>query len=116
MPRMRSITLLLALFAAGCTAMPEQHATAPNVPVWESYPQDSRPYRQVKRIWVDSLRSNFFLPSYASIEDGANAMRQHAVALGGDGVMNFGCYRQDANIPHAEKPALHCNGTVIKFL
>jgi hypothetical protein len=109
-------TLIVALFAAGCTAMPEQHAGSSKIAVWESYPQDPRPYKQIKRVWADSWRSNFWAPQYASVEDGANAMREHAVALGGDGVMNFGCYRQDANIPHAEQPALYCNGTVIKFL
>ena len=116
---MRSIALLAslsgALLAAGCTATPEQHASSANITVWESYPQDPRPYRQIKRIWVDSWRSNLTVPMYASVEDGANAMRNHAAALGGDGVMNFSCYRRDGNIPHDQKPALHCNGTVIKF-
>lgn len=107
--------LLVAVLSAGCTGMPEQHASASSIPVWESYPQDPRPYRQIKRIWAGSWASNFLPPSYASIEDGANAMRERAAALGGDGVMNFNCYRRDANIEHAEKPALHCNGTVIKF-
>ena len=112
---MRPMTLLLALLAAGCTAMPEQHARSAKIPVWESYAQDPRPYSQIKRVWADSLAANFLLPTYASVEDGANAMREHAVALGGDGVTNFNCYRKDANIPHEERPALHCNGTIIKF-
>ncbi len=111
-----ALSLLVALFVAGCTGMLQQHTSSAKIAVWESYPQDPRPYRQIKRVWVDSWRSNFWVPQYASVEDGANAMREHAVALGGDGVMNFSCYRRDANIPHSERPALHCNGTVIKFL
>ena len=116
--RMRTLSLL-AICAAGCTAVPAQHASVPEaakIALYESYPQDPRPYRQIKRIWVDSWRSNLRVPLYASEQDGANAMRNQALALGGDAVMNFVCYRRDANIPHAERPALHCNGTVVKFL
>ena len=95
-------------------AGPSQEAD--KITVYEAVPLDRRPYRLVKRIWVASGRSAGMVPTYDSIEEGASALRNRAVALGGDAIMNFGCYRLDANVAPESRPDLICNGNVIKYL
>ena len=110
---------VLSMCAAGCSSLEQHSSPAPEaakVEVFESYPQNHRPYQLVKRVWVESFRSAFFVPGYDSVEEARRDFQDHAVALGGDAVMNFGCYRRDANIPHESKPALLCNGNIIKYL
>lgn len=103
-------------FAAGCSSMAGPSQEADKIAVYEAVPLDRRPYRLVKRIWVASGRSAGMVPAYGSIEEGASALRNRAVALGGDAIMNFGCYRLDANIAPESRPDLICNGNVIKYL
>jgi hypothetical protein len=86
------------------------------IAVYEAIPSDPRPYKLVKRIWVASGRSAGIVPKYQSAEEGAAAFRERAIALGGDAVMNFGCYRMDADIAPESHPTLICNGNVIKYL
>lgn len=97
----------LALLAAGCAS------TAP-VPVGEVKVHESQTsvppgYKVIARVWVDSWASNLLVPTYASREEAAQAMREKAAALGGNGVINFACYRK-----HDER-SLGCNGTVVKL-
>jgi uncharacterized protein YbjQ (UPF0145 family) len=49
------------------------------------------------------------VPGYASIEDAMADFRRQAASLGGNGVINFGCYRY-------RESGLACNGTVVRFL
>ena len=101
--------------AAGCSSLagPQE---AGKIAVYEAIPLDPRPYKLVKRIWVASGRSAGIVPKFDSTEEGAAALRNRAVALGGDAVMNFGCYRLDADIAPESHPTLICNGNVIKYL
>jgi hypothetical protein len=109
--RMRRLFLaILPLLAAGCASQPTAApGAADQVVVHESVTSVTRPYKVIKRVWVDSWASNFFLPSYASREDAVRAFQQHAAAAGGDGVINFGCYRK------YDEKSLGCNGTVVRF-
>jgi hypothetical protein len=103
----RRMTACLALLLAGCAA------TAPvpsgQVAVHESVTSAPVNYRVIERIWVDTWPSAFIVPTYASREDAAQAMRQKAADLGGNGVLNFGCYRRHSD------DSLGCNGTVVRF-
>ena len=67
-------------------------------------------YEVIKRLQVGSWTSAIGTPSFTTREEGTEAMRRAAADLGGNGVLNFGCYRK------SEKPdaVLGCNGTVIK--
>ena len=97
----------LALLLAGCATQapvpPEQ------VAVHDSVTSAPVNYKVIQRVWVDSWASAFILPTYASREAAAQAMRQKAADLGGNGVLNFGCYRKYAD------DSLGCNGTVVRF-
>jgi hypothetical protein len=50
------------------------------------------------------------VPRYASIEEAKDAFRRHAADLGGNGVINFGCYHP------IDSDRYICNGTVVRFL
>ena len=108
----------VCVFAAGCssvTGRPERSPEADKIAVYEAVPADPRPYRLLKRVWVETWRSAFTVPKYGTIEAGAADLQNQAVALGGDAVMNFGCYRLDAGIPPGSRVALVCNGNVIRY-
>ena len=104
---MRPMPALLALLAAGCAST----APAPveKVTVHESRASVPPGYEVIKRIWVDSWQSAFFVPTYASRDEAAQALREQAAALGGNGVINFACYRK------YDDSSLGCNGTVVRF-
>jgi hypothetical protein len=110
---------LLCVFAAGCasvTGPAERSAQADKISVYETSPPGSRPYRLVKRIWVESWKSAFTVPRYGSDAEGAADLQNQAVALGGDAIMYFGCYRLDAGAPRESGAGLICNGNVIKYV
>ena len=103
--------------SAGCSGVPTQpETTAGKIAVDEAEPPGHRPYSLVKRIWVTSWRSTNIVPSYRSLAEGTADFRDQAVALGGDAVTNFGCYRLDATMPMESNPRLYCNGRIIKYL
>lgn len=85
---------------------------AEQVGVYESFPPANRSYVPVKRVWVDSWTTALVVPRYASVEAGVADFRNRAVALGGDAVMNFGCYHSGVD-PRSD---YYCNGKVIKYV
>ena len=99
--------LLACALLAGCatTEPPEK------VRLYESVTGAPQIAAVVKRLWVDSWGSALVTPTYASIEEGAADLRENAASLGGDGVINFGCYRMG----DAVDAPLKCNGTVVRF-
>lgn len=110
---------VLCVFAAGCTIFAEKRERSPEadkIAVYETVPPGTRPYRLVKRLWAGSWRSAFDVPKYGSNADGAADLQNQAVALGGDAVMNFGCFRLESDIPAESRPNLVCNGNVIKYV
>lgn len=108
----------LCALAAGCSSIsgrPERSPEADKIAVYESVPADPRPYRLVKRVWVETWRSAFTVPKYGTIAAGAADLQNQAVALGGDAIMNFGCYRLDTGSPPGSPAGLVCNGNVIRY-
>ena len=110
---------LSCVFAAGCASVTgslERSPQADRIAVYDGIPQDPRPYRLVKRIWVESWRSAFTLPKYGSFAQGAADLQNQAVRLGGDAIMNFDCYDFAASFWRQSGPGLVCNGNVIKYV
>jgi hypothetical protein len=106
----------ICTFLPGCSSMAGPAKEADKIAVYEAVPLDKRAYQLVKRIWVASGRSAGIVPAYSSAEEGASAFRDRAAALGGDAVMNFGCYQLDGDAAPASHPSLICNGNVIRYL
>jgi hypothetical protein len=84
------------------------------IPVHQSVTSTTARYEIVKRLWTESWRSPFAVPGYESPEEALAAFREHAVGLGGNGVINFGCYRMPGVFGTGSRFA--CNGTVVRFL
>jgi len=111
---------LAALF--GCAAAsaqaqantPVAPADAQGVPVYESITDTPRRFEIIKRLWIESWRSPLVVPGYESREQAVAAFREHAVSLGGNGVVNFGCYRLPGSFGGGTR--LACNGTIVRFL
>ena len=110
---MKAIALAASIaLIAGCATQPQaEPVPADKIPVYESVTGSPKVAAVVKRLWADSWVSAFNVPSYASAEEAAADLKERASALGGNGVVNFGCYRQT----DAPDSRLWCNGTVVRF-
>jgi hypothetical protein len=49
-------------------------------------------YETVKRIWVESWRTAFWVPTYSSKDDGIAALKDKASSLDANGLINVDCY------------------------
>lgn len=99
--------MLLPLVAAA--------AEADKVTIHESVTSAPARYQVIKRLWVGAWISAFRVPTYRSLEEAQAAFRGHAASLGGDGVINFGCYNRVISPNPPPGSALSCNGTVVLF-
>ena len=88
---------------------------ADQVTVHESVTSAPPRYQIIKRLWVESWRSAFMVPTYRSEQDAAAAFRREAARLGGDGVINFGCYNRTISPNPPPGSPLSCNGTIVRF-
>ena len=104
----------LSLLPACATRAPATPANPDQVPIYDSVTSAPPRFEIVKRLWVGSLRSSFGVPTYSSEEDAMAAFRRHAANLGGNGVINFGCYHLPGLFNSDTR--LACNGTVVRFL
>lgn len=101
-----------AMVSGPSDPLPEAAAQAGRIGVYESSPPGARDYRFVSRVWVESWQSAVRVPRYASVEAGVADLRDRAVALGGDAIVNFACYHAAAD----PKSDYYCNGTVIRYV
>ena len=70
----------------------------------------------IKRVWTETVRSAvFWTPTYDSREEAMAAFRSQAASLGGNGVINFGCYNGVITPKPPAGSPLYCNGTIVKF-
>ena len=119
MLRNLAAAFLAALMSCAATSvLAQSNQPAPTdpqaIPVYESVTPTTRRFEIVKRIWTESSRSLFVVPGYESHEQAVAAFREHAIGLGGDGVVNFGCYRLPGAFGGGTR--LACNGTIVRFL
>lgn len=106
--------------AAACAMAQANPPAAPPadpqaIPVYESVTSTPKRYEVVKRLWTESWRSLLAVPGYESREEAVAAFRAHAASLGGDAVINFGCYRLPGVFGSGSR-RLVCNGTIVRFL
>lgn len=100
----------------GCAMLGKQPASSPSgtgsqVQVYNTTQLVPSQYTVVQRLWIDEWRSNVTYPTFRSVEDGIEAMREKAAAAGGDGLLNVMC--MDAT--GYSRGRLLCYGDAIKF-
>jgi len=100
-----------AMLVTPLLAGPAIAQDADQIKLYESVTSVPSGYTVLKRVWVGRWSSVFGVPSYATVEEGAAAFRQIAADLGGNGVINFGCYRKSEK----QDASFACNGTVVKL-
>lgn len=49
-------------------------------------------YETVGRIWVESWRTAFWVPTYSKREDGVDALKDKASSMDANGLTNVDCY------------------------
>jgi len=69
-------------------------------------------YDTVGRIWVDTWRTAFWVPTYSSRDDGIAALRDKAASLDANGLTNVDCYGDSGLF--GGSPAFTCYGKAIK--
>jgi hypothetical protein len=111
------LPLLLCLF--GCaTPAPTEPAAAlaasQKIAIYESVTDAPARFKIVKRLWIESWISVAGTPWYDSLDEAKQAFREHAESLGGNGVINFGCYPMAGILGSGTR--LSCNGTIVRFL
>ena len=100
----------LFLLTACATRSPTAATSPEQVAIHESVTSAPPRYETIKRLWVGSWRTAFGVPTYSSREDALADFRHQAANLGGNGVINFGCYHP------VDSDRFICNGTVVRFL
>ena len=72
-------------------------------------------YEVVGRLWIDSWRTAFWLPTFTSAEQAMDALKTEAAGRGADGLVNVLCLDQGHWAWSSDKePAYLCYGTAIR--
>lgn len=106
--------LLAAIALSGCASNKKTSAAGVSpdkVKVYNGTQLAPNQYRIVQRIWIDALRSNLTYPTFGSVDDGLNAMRAKASAVGASGLVNVMCMDSTGY----SSGRLLCYGDAIRF-
>jgi hypothetical protein len=102
-----SVALSAALLA-GCASI-----KAEDVKVYTPAQLRQGEYETVKRLWVETWRTPFWVPSYSSSKDGIEALQDKAAALGANGLINVDCYGDKGFFSFGSESFI-CYGKAIK--
>ena len=104
---------------SGCASVPQSgidEEDATEVKVYEDQkdsPQSQ--YEVVSRLWMDSWRAAFWLPTYPSEAEGITSLQTEAGRLGANGLINVVCLDQGhSKWSWSEGPAFLCYGSAIR--
>lgn len=108
----------LALFVlAGCASNPKSGSAsrAAEVKIYEPAQLAQNQYQLVRYLPVDSWRTAFWLPTYASQAEGLASLQAAAARLGANGLINVSCRDQGGFKGFSSsEPALLCYGNAIR--
>jgi len=99
---------LSAAILAGCAGL-----KAEDVKVYNPAQLKQGEYQTVKRLWVETWRTPFWVPSYSSPKDGIAALQDKAAGLGANGLINVDCYG-DKGLFSFGSQSFTCYGKAIK--
>ena len=105
---------IASLAAVALTAALSACATtkAEDVKIYSPAQLKQGEYETVGRIWVDTWRTAFRVPTDSSRDDGIAALKDKAASLDANGLINVDCYG-DSGLFGGE-PAFTCYGKAIK--
>ena len=116
-PRFSALVAVVACVLSGCASTPPSgvEGDVTGVKIYESNQLVPNQYEVVGRIWVDSWRSAFRLPAYASEAEARASLQAEAARRGADGLINVFC----SDLGHSKwtwssGPAVLCYGNAIR--
>lgn len=118
--RVSRVALLFAAVAgmiAGCASTPAADAqrSAADVKVYGASELATNEYQVVSRLWLDSWRTGYHVPTYATQDEAIAALRAEAGRLGADGLINVFCLDQGGSTwARGSAPAILCYGNAIR--
>jgi hypothetical protein len=102
---------------SGCASVPQSgiEGGATEVKVYESTKLAASQYEVVRRLWVDSWRAAFWLPTYPSEAEGIASLQTEAARLSADGLINVICIDQGrSKWSSSPGPRVLCYGNAIR--
>jgi len=123
MPVKRALLALIIAAAGltcGCVSAP-QSGTAEDVRLYQPAELAQGQYELIRRLWVESWRTAFWLPNQASEAAAIAALKTEAVRLGANGLISVDCLDQgdfmlfrDVMLFRRQEPAILCYGNAIR--
>jgi hypothetical protein len=121
--RIRLSTLSFLILGAisltfGCASVPQTEAARPEkvVQVYEVDPYLGKGYDVVGRLWADSMRSRFWIPTFPTKEAALSAMQAEAAGLNADALISVSCVDQRGSTwAQSSEPAFLCYGVAIQL-
>lgn len=84
----------LSVLLGACASWKEPIApvgAAQKVAVYSTTQLTPNQYRIIDHIWIDHVRSNVKIPTFRNTDEGVNALKERAAAVGGTGLLNVMC-------------------------
>ena len=116
-PRLSAIVAgsLCVLCAGAGIAQSDVEQRAPQLRIYTFGEIDMSRYDVVGRLWGDSWRSAFRVPTFPSQEQAIAALQAEAARRGADGLLNVGCLDQGRGTwSSSTEPAFLCYGIAIR--
>jgi len=108
----------VGLLATGCAGVPQTDGEKPpaSVRVYETDPYLGKSYEIVGRVWADSRRASFWLPTYATKDAAIAAVQAEAARMNADALVSVSCVDQRGSTWfRKEEPAYLCYGVAIQL-
>lgn len=101
----------------GCASNPPADGAgqASDVKVYTTGELDGNPYEVIGRLWVDSWRTAFGAPTYATQDEAIASLRSEAARRGANGLVNVYCLDQSGSAWfQSAQPMFQCYAVVIR--
>jgi len=115
--RLTALVALAVCVLSACASIPQSGGAsrAAEVKIYEPAQLAQNQYQLVRYLPVDSWRTAFWLPTYASEEEGLASLQSEAARLGANGLINVSCRDQGSFKGFSSsEPALLCYGNAIR--
>jgi hypothetical protein len=108
---------ILSLCSGCATTPPADSALQPStVRVYQEDPFVGKGYDIMGRIWTDSWRSSFRVPTYGTKDAAIASMQTEAARLNADALISVSCVDQQGSTwSRTNEPAFLCYGVAIKL-
>lgn len=116
--RRAAVSAVLAFALTACASAPTATATrereaADTVVVYPSGRLVRNQYTVLRRLWIESWRSAFWLPTFETQDAAIANMRLEAARLGADGLVDVACL--DMSRAWSKERAFVCSGNAIRL-